>query len=75
MGNSEEVKPNQDEFLLKEYDQVRAEFNATLAECRSLERNAVLASGAVWAWTLTHVKKVDPHCADAVLRALPWYSP
>src|SRR5947209_16801814 len=40
-------------FNLKEYEALRVEINDTLREIRMIERYAVAASGAIWAWVAT----------------------
>ena len=42
------------ELLLHEYDALRDEVMECVKESRLLERNALLASGAIWAWALAN---------------------
>ncbi len=41
-------------FLLQEFDALRDELMECVKESRSLERNALLASGAIWAWAIAN---------------------
>lgn len=41
-------------FLLHEFDGLREELMECVKESRSLERNALLASGAIWAWAIAN---------------------
>jgi hypothetical protein len=43
-----------EKFLLQEYVGLRDELMECVKESRSLERNALLASGAVWAWAIAN---------------------
>ncbi len=42
------------QFLLQEFDQLREELLVCVKETRLLERNALLGSGAIWAWAITN---------------------
>lgn len=42
------------QFLLQEFDQLREELLECVKETRLLERNALLISGAIWAWAITN---------------------
>ena len=52
MSNGVMVDENQREFLLKEFERLRIEIDDSVKETRTLERNAVISSGAIWAWAL-----------------------
>jgi hypothetical protein len=46
-------------FLLEEFKALRSEIELYLAEIRGLERNTIIAVGAIWAW-LIHERVTDP---------------
>jgi hypothetical protein len=54
MSNAVMVDENQREFLLKEFERLRIEIDDSVKETRTLERNAVISSGAIWAWALVN---------------------
>lgn len=80
-----EVNPNlfedkSSEFHLKEYDCLRREIELHTQEARSLERNSLIAVGAIWAWLLHNaVKDAIPAwaffipCLFSVLRPIRAY--
>ncbi len=53
VGGNTVNEPTQ-QFLLKEFDQLREELLECIKESRLLERNALLASGAIWAWAIAN---------------------
>lgn len=38
------------DFMLREHEAVRNDMDATVKETRTLERYALLATGAIWSW-------------------------
>src|ERR1700724_2612004 len=48
------------DFYLKEFETLRKEIGAALKDYRELERNAVIAVGATWAWLFAHKKEMPP---------------
>jgi hypothetical protein len=52
---SEESKTVNDSFCLAEYDALRREIEHMLDDSRAIERNAVFAVGATWAWLAVHI--------------------
>jgi len=38
------------DFLLKEYEMLRTEMSEAVKETRTLERNALIVTGAIWSW-------------------------
>jgi len=47
------MTPDERDFHLKEFECLRSEIEFTLGEFHSVQRNAILATGAVWAWLFT----------------------
>jgi hypothetical protein len=39
-----------EEFLMKEYEALRDEMTESVKETRSVERNALIVTGAIWSW-------------------------
>src|SRR5262245_41875510 len=64
------METDQKDFLLKEFERLRVEMDESVKETRSLERNAVIASGAIWAWALVH-PRVIPGVSFYVLLSIP----
>lgn len=48
------MKESAEKFLLQEFEALREELMECIKESRSLERNALLASGAIWAWAIAN---------------------
>lgn len=48
------MKESAEKFLLQEFEALREEMMECIKESRSLERNALLASGAIWAWAIAN---------------------
>lgn len=48
-----------DKFLIEEYKQLRQEISLSMQRMDSAERNAILASGAIWAWLATNDQTIQ----------------
>lgn len=48
------MKESAEKYLLQEFEALREEMMECIKESRSLERNALLASGAIWAWAIAN---------------------
>jgi len=54
-----DIDDRQKEYILEEYRQLRQEILLVLQRTDVLERNALLACGAIWAWLATHVENLQ----------------
>ena len=48
------MEESSEKYLLQEFKGLREEIMECIKESRSLERNALLASGAIWAWAIAN---------------------
>lgn len=65
---------DENEFNIEEYKWLRSEISEKTKETRVLERNAVIITGAVWAWLLTTTNPEDalPNIAWFIPHILAW---
>jgi len=47
------MTPDEKDFHLKEFECLRKEIDFSINEFHSVQRYAILATGAVWAWLFT----------------------
>jgi hypothetical protein len=68
MGGGMENRADVKDFVLKEYESLRSEIRELVADSRAVERNAVIATTAIWTWLL-----VQPEAApwSAMAKWLP----
>jgi hypothetical protein len=58
-GIEVELDVDQKEYLIEEYRRLHEELLLSFQRMDSAEKNALLASGAIWAWLATHEQTVQ----------------